>query len=194
MLGGPTIEGMWSVGGTRRTLQYIQRLNRTRLRKICCELWIRGLCSEQLVDVVTLIAARAWPLTQQHRLYWKIGGSGNMMMIDWPNKVLRIHMRNSADDWLYLCMLILSWQSQAMSASTAGAPQKWLKGPWGRTTKTQMVKGKTMPSPRLCNPRSDEAVFVVFLVSQPGRKLFRKTNLPTRSEKWPQHYRLTWRS
>jgi hypothetical protein len=35
----------------------------------------------------------------------------------------------------------------------------------GRVAKTQMVKGKMMPSPRLCKLRSNEAVFVVFPIT-----------------------------
>jgi hypothetical protein len=34
--------------------------------------------------------------------------SGNKRMTDWPNKVLRIHMRNFVDGWQHLCVLILS--------------------------------------------------------------------------------------
>jgi stress response protein SCP2 len=34
-----------------------------------------------------------------------------------------------------------------------------------RATKTQMVKGKIKPSPRLCKSRSNEVVFMVFPVS-----------------------------
>jgi hypothetical protein len=94
------------------------------------------------------ITERAWPLPQQHRLCRKIGGSDNKRMKYWSNNILKIHMPNSVDGWHHLCVLILSWQSQTMLASTAKAPQRWLKRPWGRAAKTQMVKGKTMPSPR----------------------------------------------
>jgi hypothetical protein len=87
-------------------------------------------------------------------------GSGNKSMTDWPNKVLRIHMTNFVDGWHHLCVLVLSCQSQAMSASTARAPRKWLKGPWGRAVKTQMVKGKMMPLSRLYKPRSNEAMLM----------------------------------
>jgi hypothetical protein len=37
-----------------------------------------------------------------------------------------------------------------------------------------MVKGKMMPSSRLCKPRSNETVFVVFPVSWPGMGFFGK--------------------
>jgi hypothetical protein len=59
-----------------------------------------------------------------------------------------------------------------MSASTTKVLQKWLKGPWGRVAKTQMVKEKTTPSPRLCKPMSNEVLFMVFPVNWPGRRLF----------------------
>jgi hypothetical protein len=89
-------------------------------------------------------------------------GSGNRRMTDWPSRVFRIHMTNFVDDWKHLCMLILSYQSQAMLASTARAPQKWLNGPWERVANTKMEKGKMMPSPRLYKPMSNEAAFMVF--------------------------------
>jgi hypothetical protein len=59
-----------------------------------------------------------------------------------------------------------------MSTSIARAPQRWLKWPWRRAVKTQMVKGKMMLSPRLYRPNSNEAIFVVFPISWPGRKGF----------------------
>jgi hypothetical protein len=52
-----------------------------------------------------------------------------------------------------------------MSASIATTPQRWLKGPRGRAVRTQMVRGKTMPSPRPYKPRSNEVVCVVFPIS-----------------------------
>jgi hypothetical protein len=70
-----------------------------------------------------------------------------------------------------------------MSASTARAPQKWLKEPWGRAAKTQMVKGKMEPSPRLRKWRSNEVVLVVFPVCWPIRRVFWNINLSIRSKK-----------
>jgi hypothetical protein len=121
-------------------------------------------------------------------------GSGNKRMKDWSSKILRIHMTISVDGWDHLCVLILSWQSQAMLAFTFRAPWRWLKGPWGRAAKTQIMREKMMPSARPCKPRSNEVVFVVFPVRWPGRRLFCNTNLCTGSKKWPRHHRLTWRS
>jgi hypothetical protein len=46
-----------------------------------------------------------------------------------------------------------------------------------------MVRGKPTPSPRPYKPRSSEAVFVVFSVSCPERRVFWYTNLCTRSRK-----------
>jgi hypothetical protein len=49
-----------------------------------------------------------------------------------------------------------------------------------------MVKGKTMPSPRLCKPRSNEAVFIVFSVSypeSPERRVFQNTTLCIKNRK-----------
>jgi hypothetical protein len=34
-----------------------------------------------------------------------------------------------------------------------------------------MVKGKMMPSPRLCKPRSNDVMFIMFPVSGPGRRV-----------------------
>jgi hypothetical protein len=60
-----------------------------------------------------------------------------------------------------------------MSASIARAPQMVLKGPWGRAAKTQMVRGKMVPSARPYKPRSNEATFVVFPVRWPEGGFFR---------------------
>jgi hypothetical protein len=47
------------------------------------------------------------------------------------------------------------------SQSTLEVAQKAL----GRVAKTQMVKGKMMPSPRLCKLSCNEAMFVVFPIT-----------------------------
>jgi hypothetical protein len=51
-----------------------------------------------------------------------------------------------------------------------------------------------MPSARPFKPRSNEVVFVVFLVRWSGRRGFQNTNLCIESGKWPWHHMLTWRS
>jgi hypothetical protein len=47
------------------------------------------------------------------------------------------------------------------SQSTLEVAQRALK----ESSEDLMVRGKMMPSPRPCKPRSNEAMFVVFLVS-----------------------------
>jgi hypothetical protein len=137
---------------------------------------------------MSLTTTSATPVMSKNR------GGGKRRMTDWLSKVLRTHMTNSVDGRHHLCVLILSRQSQMMSAFTTSAPQKCIKGPWGRVEKTQMVKGKTTPSPRLYKQTSNEAMFVMFPVSWPGRRVFQNTNLSTKSRKWPRHHKLTCRS
>jgi hypothetical protein len=167
MLGGPTKVSLWSFGGKRsapslrtkswekKTVLYLlQSANRRTLP------WTVSTCSgsNHRMNLTTTSVTPVMPENKE---------SDNRRMKDWPSKVLRIHMTNSMDDWHHLCVLVLSWQSQAMSASKTRSPQTWLKGPRGRATNTQMVKGKTMPSPRLYKPRSNDVVFMVFSVSFP---------------------------
>jgi hypothetical protein len=58
-------------------------------------------------------------------------------------------------------MLIESGDVSFYSQSTSVVAQRAS----GRAAKTQMMKGKMMPSPRPCKPRSNEVMFMVFLVS-----------------------------
>jgi hypothetical protein len=60
---------------------------------------------------MSLTTTSATPVMLENR------GSGNKRMKDWSRKVLRIHMTNSVDNWDHLCVLILSWQSQARESN-----------------------------------------------------------------------------
>jgi hypothetical protein len=194
MLGGDTRVSLWRSGGTRTTplistkiwqkkigRDLLKSVNRSTLASTVSTCSV----SNQRMSLTTTSTTLVMPENR---------GSGNKRVKDCPIKVLRIYMTNFMDSWDHLCVLILSWQSQTKSASIARAPWNWLKGPWGRAAKTQMVRGKTTPSPRPCKPWSNEVVFMVFLVSWLRRRAFQNTNLYTGSRKWPRHRKLMWRS
>jgi hypothetical protein len=135
-LGGATRVSLWRFGGKRTipsvsTKIWKKRIERDLLKSANQKTLPRTVSTWSGFDRRTsLTTTSATPVMLENR------GSGNKRMKDWPRKILRIHMTNFVDDWHHLCVPILSWQSWVMSASIARAPQRWLKGPWGRAVKT----------------------------------------------------------
>jgi hypothetical protein len=172
MLRGATRVSLWRFGGTRTPLSvstkmWQKKTGRDLLKSVNQSTLPRRVSTCSGSNCRTSLTTTLATLVMLENT-----GSGNKKMKDWPSKVLRIHTTNSMDGWHHLCVLVLSWQSQVMSASTVRAPWRWLKRPWGRAVKTQMVRGKMTPSPRPCKPRSNEAVFMVFAISWPNRRAF----------------------
>jgi hypothetical protein len=165
MLRGATRVSLWRFGGIRTPLSvstnmWQKKTGRELLKSVNQSTLPLRVSTCSGFDLrMSLTTTSATPVMLKNR------ESGNKRMKYWPIMVLRIHTTNSLDDWDHLCVLVLSWQSQAMSASTARALRRWLKGSWGRAAKTQMVRGKTTPSLRPYKPRSNEVMFVVLPVS-----------------------------
>jgi hypothetical protein len=191
MLGRATRVSLWRFGGSRTPPSVSTKMWQKKTGQDLLKSANRSTLPQRVSTCNGSDCRMRLPTTSATPVMLKNRGSGNKRMKDWPSKVLRIHITNFVDDWDYLFVLILSWQSQAMLASTAKAPQRWLKGPQGRAARTQMVREKMTPSPRPYKQRSNEVMFMVFPLSWPGRRIFQNTNLCTGSGKWPRHHRLT---